>query len=287
MFNKILIPTDFSEASDCLLGCASELKEKGLEEVVLVHSVFVANTTGLEEVLKKEAAPELERQRKILETKNLKVITELVSGIPSYQIEQVASKYEVDAILIGSKGRGLSKYGIGSVSFKLLQITKFPVLLGRVKAVGQGDSCNMAALVNSLKHIIFPTDFSEASDRAFFYLKNIVREMESDVTVIHVCNERDCAGQSARIRKEQDSFVKKRLIEIKQDLSFANNSVNVEYLEGIPSEKIIELSREPQSPLIVMGNHGKGFIKAMILGSVANRVARDAESPVLFIPAKR
>jgi hypothetical protein len=44
-----------SPASDALIQCVDDFKTLGLEEIVLAHVIYVANTPGLEEMLAEEA----------------------------------------------------------------------------------------------------------------------------------------------------------------------------------------------------------------------------------------
>jgi hypothetical protein len=80
MLEKVLITTDFSPATDCLLRCVGELKALGLQRAVLAHVIYVANTPGLEDRLEAENAPELRRQKELLESQGIEVTTELHLG---------------------------------------------------------------------------------------------------------------------------------------------------------------------------------------------------------------
>lgn len=285
MLNKILIATDFSPASDCLLQSAvSELKKLGLKQVVLAHIIYVANTPGLDDLLKKEAAPELERQKNLLTGAGIEVVVELGSGIPAHEIDALASAHGVDAILIGSRGRSLANLNLGRVSFKLLQLTGHPVFLARINKQGEGDSCKFSVRSDSFSHILFPTDFSRTSERAFHYLENIVREYKAKATLLHVYDAEYHEYLSPEGIEEQRSFDGKRLEEMKQRLIALGGQVSVEFAVGHPAEEIIARTKNGQASLVIMGNHGKGFIKEAIFGSVANEVARQAEAPVFFIP---
>ena len=50
---------------------------------------------------------------------------------------------------------------------------------------------------------------------------------------------------------------------------------------GDPGTKIVEYAREIKADLIVMPSHGRTGIKHLLLGSVAERVIRLAECPVM------
>jgi nucleotide-binding universal stress UspA family protein len=52
---------------------------------------------------------------------------------------------------------------------------------------------------------------------------------------------------------------------------------------GDPGHEITSLANREGADLIVMPSHGYGFIKHMLLGSVAERVVRLAKCPVLVL----
>jgi len=190
MFRKILVCTDLSPASDALIQCVDNFKALGLEEIVLAHVIYVANTPGLGEMLADEARPGLERQRKFLKGQGLKVVVEMPFGKPAHTLHDTAEKQDVSAILIGSHGESLAKdLLLGSVVHRLLQLAEKPVLLipkAILEREGERKTCD--ALCGDLfRHPLFATDFSEPAGRAFHYLEHIVAHAHPvEVTLYHV-----------------------------------------------------------------------------------------------------
>ena len=64
-----------------------------------------------------------------------------------------------------------------------------------------------------------------------------------------------------------------------------------EVLAGQPAARIIESAAGHNADLVVMGTHGRGGVKGLLLGSVAAQVVRTAPCPALTIrdsaPARR
>lgn len=56
---------------------------------------------------------------------------------------------------------------------------------------------------------------------------------------------------------------------------------------GVPAESIVEAAREAKAELIVVGTHGRTGFERLVLGSVAERVVREAPCPVLTVKAKQ
>ena len=60
--------------------------------------------------------------------------------------------------------------------------------------------------------------------------------------------------------------------------------MTIDLVHGKSAEEIIGRAKEEGFTITVMGGQGKGFLNDVLLGSVANEVARHADVPVLFIP---
>jgi nucleotide-binding universal stress UspA family protein len=74
---------------------------------------------------------------------------------------------------------------------------------------------------------------------------------------------------------------RQRLEEIAEGLKRAGKEAEVAVHLGSPSDEIIRLSEEEDVSLIVMGRHGHGRVREMVLGSTAYMVAKRAKRPVL------
>ncbi|MCL6454889.1 MAG: universal stress protein [Alicyclobacillus sp.] len=56
---------------------------------------------------------------------------------------------------------------------------------------------------------------------------------------------------------------------------------------GVPADVICQMARETHADLIIIGSHGKGFVKRTVLGSVSEAVLRHADVPVLVVREPR
>jgi nucleotide-binding universal stress UspA family protein len=281
MFRKMLVCTDLSPASDALIKCVEELRNIGMEEVVLTHVRFMSTAPGVEEILSEESSPALQGQRSYLEERGMRVSVEMPCGLPSQGIVDVAEKHDVSAILIGSHGKGiLQSAALGSVSAQLLHQMRRPVLLARI-ALLEGGGCE-SVCSRMFRRLLFPTDFSETAERAMEYLGRIIKGTRCSVTVMHV---REQGGADQQDSEEDVRF----LLEAKARRLRMQGAAEVIPLlvHGTPAGEIVERAARGGFSLIVMGGQGKGVIEELFLGSVANQVARRAETPVLFIPALR
>jgi hypothetical protein len=53
---------------------------------------------------------------------------------------------------------------------------------------------------------------------------------------------------------------------------------------GEPAKVLLSTSKKMKPDLLVVGSHGRGFLTRLILGSVSQRLVRDAETSVLVAP---
>lgn len=142
MFKKILYPTDFSDVSERALQYIGQLKESGLEEVVILH---VMDSSGAEAVrpsiaseefelfkmkMKTEKEKSLAQTEELLRRRGLKVKTLIRVGVPTVEILKTESEEDVSVIVIGSHGASnVKEMLLGSVSEKVIRKCRKPVLV--------------------------------------------------------------------------------------------------------------------------------------------------------------
>ncbi|HOO40688.1 MAG TPA: universal stress protein [Syntrophales bacterium] len=138
--------------------------------------------------------------------------------------------------------------------------------------------------------ILYPTDFSDGSKKALKYLIQLKEAGTEEVVLFHVIDTRllhipeiykivdlSLLGekQASAARKKAGSFARK--------LKAAGIRTTIRIEKGIPFKEILLAEKENDISMIVMGSHGTSNVKEMLLGSVAEKVVRKAEKPVLVI----
>lgn len=142
MFNKILVAIDESELNNKILEATLNIATSNESLVNLVNVNKENVTTGLTYVPEdylEEALDQLEEQSmEKLEKAKSRLITgdgisiEMVplKGDPAHQILEYAKEHEQDLIIMGSRGlSGIKEIMLGSVSHKVTQLSKCPVLI--------------------------------------------------------------------------------------------------------------------------------------------------------------
>ena len=290
MFERILVPTDLSEASDRVIGCLHGLGPLGVKDAILVHALGLRHLEVLKYKLARQAEPVLQDQKALLEKQGFKAKVIVAPGIPSLEITRVAAEEKVSLIAMGTHGATLAG-GIlmGSVAVHVLHAATVPVLVIRVKITtdGAGVRCD-AACADFTRAILYATDFSDTAERAFSYLGKIVESGARQVTMLHVQDKARIAGHLERQLAEFNRIDEERMQRLRRRLlDQGAEDVRIEIPYGSPISEIVRRAKDGDYALIVMGSQGRGFVSEVFLGSVSHNVVRQAPIPVLLIPALR
>ena len=58
-------------------------------------------------------------------------------------------------------------------------------------------------------------------------------------------------------------------------------------LQGVTCDTILEKAKEWEIDVLIVGSHGKGLLKEVLLGSVSEEMVRRATLPVLIVPVHK
>jgi nucleotide-binding universal stress UspA family protein len=145
----------------------------------------------------------------------------------------------------------------------------------------------------SFRHILFATDLSPASAKAFAQAVGIARANEAELVIAHAYQLPDffptdvCV--TGTLYSDLDEKVRgdaeKKLAALVKDARSQGIGARFLVLTGAPFEAIAEAARAVQADLIVMGTHGRTGASRILLGSVAARVITTASCPVMTVRA--
>ena len=140
------------------------------------------------------------------------------------------------------------------------------------------------------KTILYPTDFSDVSNSALDYVKQLKKSGGENVILLHVIDQRSMqaidqlAGlNSLELEREIMARADKELEEIEKDLKKSGFEVKTLLQRGFPVREILKVEKEENVSVIVIGSHGKSNLEEMFLGSVSEKVTRKCKKPVLII----
>ena len=139
------------------------------------------------------------------------------------------------------------------------------------------------------KKILFPTDFSDVSQKAVKYIKQLKGAGAQEVIVLHVIDEKELLvlsrvpDQYLQITTLMEKEIAKELVVVEADMAAEGFSVKLKVKTGKPFTEIMMTATEEKVSIIVVGSHGKSNIGEMLMGSVSENVIRHAKVPLLVI----
>src|SRR5688572_31954588 len=188
--SRILVPTDFSAASDEALAFAKTLAGRFGASLHLVHAfedpftaaAFAAEAystvpLSLRDDMLREAeqrlADRLPDDQKVL----FNGTTEIVTGTPTRTIVDYSATLGADLIVMGTHGRsGMAHLLLGSVAERVVRLAAAPVLTIRQPA-------------GPVKRVLVPTDFSATADAALDYASLVAEGFGGSIQLLHVLDD--------------------------------------------------------------------------------------------------
>jgi nucleotide-binding universal stress UspA family protein len=148
--------------------------------------------------------------------------------------------------------------------------------------------------MTEFKRILCPIDFSDASRHALDHAVAIAGWYESHITALHVIApsltfeppilfaER---GNLKALPADPDQM-RARLDDWLTSATAARVPSNACVLKGQAADCLLAHAKGMPADLIVMGSHGRSGFERFLLGSVAEKVLRNAPCPVLTVPPR-
>lgn len=154
-------------------------------------------------------------------------------------------------------------------------------------------------MYTSLKKIMVPTDNSENSADAFKIALDFAEKHGASVHVLHVVHTSyltEAHKHEPHLFLNYPHTYEKNLIEerkTKTDEFIKKHkgdrtgvTVEVEIREGDPVQEILRAAKEKGIDMIVIGTHGRKGLARAVMGSVTEKIVREASCPVLTVKRK-
>jgi len=136
--------------------------------------------------------------------------------------------------------------------------------------------------------ILVPADGSEVAKKAAKKALALAKSLDTEVVAMHVINIGLYVYQTEPvypteiplqelIQKEAQTYLDE-IVTLGEQMGIA---VSLKLVEGHPAEEIIQEAHEDD--LIVIGSKGRTGLDRLLLGSVAENVARHASCPVMIV----
>jgi nucleotide-binding universal stress UspA family protein len=213
---------------------------------------------------------------------DLDVVCIVRTGSIDTEIESVIRDQHVDAVVMGTHGRGFfGRMLLGSVTRRLLRKLTVPVFT----------VCQVYRPLG-FKRILYATDLFSDADAGFDFALDIAAATGSSLTVAHVVDTRSLLTyETPDVRQLLETVHRRVLTDAHEKLEQLHvkgrqRGVRVDPLvvEGDPTDTIIHIAEDHEVDFIILGVRKKAALARALLGSTAEPVIRAAHVPVLSFP---
>jgi nucleotide-binding universal stress UspA family protein len=142
----------------------------------------------------------------------------------------------------------------------------------------------------AIRHMLFPTDFSEHAAAAWPYATGLAKEGGAVLHVLHVvvpppiaASPNGSALVPANLADELLDQARASLEERARSARELGVEARTHATLGAASSEIVAYARDQRIGLIVMGTTGRTGLAHVLLGSVTERVVRQAPCPILAV----
>ncbi|MFN8594068.1 MAG: universal stress protein [Thermomicrobiales bacterium] len=282
----VLAPIDGSDLALRALPWAAELAgPRG--RIILLRAVDATGDTRAESA----ANAELDRAAAALGTSGVDVDRLIVAGDPAEEIAKAGADRGVEAIVIASHGRGaVGRALFGSVADRVSRVSRVPVVILRV--------ADQEGVKPEVRRIVTPLDGSDLAMRAIPIAISLARQFNAPIHVVRAIDSSALlpvapgvfgaspvisAEVADQIWAEAEADAKSTVNEATSQMEKAGVTATGAILNGSPFFAISDVL-EP-GDLIVLTSHGRGGVRRWLLGSVAEKLVREAPAPVMLVPA--
>jgi len=143
--------------------------------------------------------------------------------------------------------------------------------------------------------ILFPTDFSEAAEKAFLYALELTQKLNAELTLLHVYELPELGRALHNTTREVYDLMEmesleafKKSVDKLRAFALEKGYSDVDFkqimTEGEAVYSITGIAKEESVDFIVMGTKGATGLKEVFLGSVASGVIDNANCNVISVP---
>lgn len=289
----ILIPLDGSPLAEQVLSELQPFAPPAKTHLILLRAIepwayaLAATRYATPEsvaLLGLSAETYLASQQEHWQSLGYRVTTRVVEGDPAQCILTTAESNGVDWIGMTTRGRsGIARWVLGSVAERVLQSADVPIFLVRETNTSNKDGLN---------HILVPLDGSPMAEQVLTRVQALAQQTNAKVTLLQVVQSLDernrkilfaneAAAESALAHLCADA--EKYLQQVAGQLLNAGVITEWRAILGDPAPTILQVAVDEQADLIAMTTYGRTGLQRAFYGSVANKILRGANCPLLLV----
>ena len=239
--------------------------------------------SAFNESLLAEGRRVVDEARALLGPRAARVEERVMQGHAKEEIVREAEEWPADLVVVGARGLGgVRRFLLGSVSHTVARHVHCPVLVvkGRPRELGS---------------VLIATDGSESANEAIGFFLSLPLGKKVRVRLLSAVEaasyptsapgliRSQLKAMIAQLERERRAHVEKVLDRAAQELMGKLTRVTRSMPTGHPADEIVAAAANFDADLVVVGARGLGGMKRLLLGSVSERVLRDARCPVLIV----
>jgi len=306
MFERILIALDGSPRAELILSQISRILKREDSELLLLRIVDLPEPAGglegagaidiqaLRQAEREEAQKYVHDIARRFAAKGAKVHGRIAEGPAAQIILDTAQAEGATLIAMTTHGRtGIARWLMGSVAEKVARASDVPLLLVRsFRRSSTGDLEPNTPGETPFRRILIPVDGSPTSMSIIAPAEKFAQLYDSAILVVHVRPPFIPAGPVLPGMEAALPLVlppppppanDEAIDMAARRFHHAGLGVRKLSVEGEPACEILDLARTESVDLIALGTHGRSGFSRWALGSVAERVLRSAEVPLLLV----
>ncbi|MGQ9646890.1 MAG: universal stress protein [Thermodesulfobacteriota bacterium] len=275
---KILVATDFEQASEDALRMSLVFAKQFDSEITLIHVIPEMKDYPIaRDQIRKKVTDRLKHMEMDVKRRGITSVETVARfGIPFERIMEHADDLDVNLIVVGSGGKE-KRYPLGVTAERVVIAANKPVLV-----VKRGARA-------FIRRILCPVDFSETSRRALKNGIHLSKIFQAHLTVLTVFEPLLSSyfgiGRTPGESKEK-ALVRRQQQEFDRFLrGFHLNHLDWKQVirRGKPHQEILGAIDETKSDLLLMGSMGKTGLSRMLMGSTTERVVREMPCSVITL----
>jgi nucleotide-binding universal stress UspA family protein len=290
MYERILVPLDGSELAEVALPYAEELAGRLDSEVILLyvddlskdqyHHMHQFYMQKISESVKQGAT----RSSGKSGVQTVQVKSEILPGHPAEEIVGYVDRENIDLMVMATHGQsGLKRWALGSVADKVVRATTRPVIL--IRAKGTRADVREKGIMRS---VLMPLDGSKAGEAAVPFVESLASRLQAKVILLQVLARGyevgyDYVALTDRQIELDKAAATNYLSDVGAQLKKKGITVATEVRFGNIADEISKFADEIQTDMVAMSTHGRSGVSRRVFGSIAERVLREGNSPLLLV----